>query len=120
MHKNEYSVHVPKVVTRLQVILPGHTCSAASLILRQTEGVDLMDTDDDNVSPLDSKILAQHLAAKHKAGSGSDEAPLLTNAIRLLEKAKKEKVYSSCVVRIRYDFCSMYLQPEYRLIADLF
>ncbi|CAM9456122.1 unnamed protein product, partial [Ectocarpus fasciculatus] len=77
-------------------------CTEVSLVLRQTVGVDLMDTDDDSASRVDSKLLAQHLAAKHKAGNSSDEAPLLTNAVRLLEKAKKEKVYSSCVVRIRF------------------
>lgn len=83
------------------MVLPGHTGAAAALVLRQTVGVDPMDTDDDSASRVDSKLLAQHLAAKHKAGNSSDEAPLLTNAVRLLEKAKKEKVYSSCVVRIR-------------------
>lgn len=52
----------------------------------------------------DGRVLAQGLASKIRSmaegGDGSD-APLLTKAIRDLEAAKKTKVYSYSLVKIK-------------------
>ena len=54
-----------------------------------------------NSSAQDSRFLAQFL--KRKSPADGSDAPLTTNAVRQLEKAKKEVVYNECVVRIRYN-----------------
>ena len=67
--------------------------------------MDINDFDDTINMKLDSKLVAQHFSAKQKAAAGGGgeggEPQLLTNATRMLEKAKKQLVYSTCVVRIR-------------------
>lgn len=93
----------------MKVILPSESDgSTSSLLLRQVDGsgedsvLGINDVEDMSAARLDSKLLAQHFAAKQRAGGGeATEPPLLTNAIRQLEKAKKQLVYSTCVVRIR-------------------
>ncbi len=50
----------------------------------------------------ESRLMAQYMAQRLKNGDPS-EAPLLTEAHRLLERAKNEKVYSWCIVKIRYE-----------------
>lgn len=91
-----------------QVLIPANMESESRLVLRQIDGADevlstteSMDTNDAAASRLDSKLLAQHLAAKQKASGETSEQPLTTSAIRQLEKAKKQLVYNTCVVRIR-------------------
>lgn len=48
----------------------------------------------------DARLMSQYVALKMKRGDPS-EAPLMTEALRMLEKAKHEKVYSKCIVKIR-------------------
>ena len=89
-----------------QVFLPLSLEDDPSLLLRRVDGagdditLDIYNMDDSSAARIDSKLLAQHIASTQKTVDAT-EAPLLTHAIRQLEKAKKERVYSTCIVRIK-------------------
>jgi hypothetical protein len=52
------------------------------------------------LSKEDARLMSQYVAQRVRRGDPS-EAPLMTEALRLLEKAKNEKVYNKCIVKIR-------------------
>ncbi len=76
------------------------------LVVRKTEVDDIVnDMDERTLSKLDSKLMAEYMMSQQKrtANNNPDDSgpPLVTNAIRQLEKAKRELVYNQCIVRIR-------------------
>jgi hypothetical protein len=85
------------------VILPA---SDSLLRLRKSDVDDATDNptdaDSDKLSRGDAKLLAQ-LLKKKSTGSGDDGPPLVTSAIRELDKARKAVVYNRCIIRIRLE-----------------
>jgi len=64
--------------------------------LKQSDDIDIDNTGEKS----DSKIVARSIMNALK--KSSDEAPLTTKAIRDLEKAQNEKVYSKTLIRIKF------------------
>ena len=55
---------------------------------------------DEEVSLADRKLIAKSIMKS--SASSSEDAPLLTESMRALQKAQREKIYSKTLIRIRY------------------
>ncbi len=89
--------NIENVVRQTLVLLPKVDGSVASI---QEYLVDQGPNPEDESSSNDSKIVAKSMMKK--IVNSGQEAPLTTKAIRDLEKAQKERVFSQTLIRVKF------------------
>ena len=99
--RRELEGTIDSVMRRTEVLMPRVDGTVIEMVVAATPTQDEDKTEDDIAVPGDGNTLLKSLAKKISS-QPRDEAPLTTRAIRELEKAKRERVYSRTLIRVRF------------------